>query len=136
MFHQAGILNSFEAKIRVGYYMGIYGHVHKNNLDCIKAIRNAFAHAATPLSFETPEVKAACDLMKQPKPIHPHAINAKTGKPEFEIVGGESARDRYIKICSRVAHNLFWIGTTISPGILTDPADPTVPVKARPVPLP
>lgn len=137
LFHaQRGILSSFEAKIRIGYSMGIYGDVHKTNLDCIKAIRNAFAHSAQPISFDTPQVRSVCDLMQQVDAIAPRTIVSATGKPEFELLGNETSRERYIKICTRVAHNLFWIGTTISPGIQCDPENVHVPMTARPVPLP
>jgi hypothetical protein len=137
LFHaQRGILSSFEAKIRIGYSMGIYGDVHKINLDCIKAIRNAYAHSAQPISFDTPEVKAVCDLMQQVDAVAPRAVNAKTGKVEHDLLGNETPRERYIKICGRVAHNLFWIGTTISPGIQCDPTNAYVPMTARHVPLP
>lgn len=136
LFSPRGILSSFDAKIRIGYCMGVYGNVHKNNLDCIRAIRNAYAHAAQPLTFDTAEVKAVCNLMAQVEAIFPRSVNAKTGKTEFELTGEETARERYIKICSRVTHNLFWIGTTISPGILYDPSNIHSSVKNRPVPLP
>jgi hypothetical protein len=136
LFSPRGILNSFEAKIRIGYHMGIYGDQHKQNLDCIRAIRNAFAHMPKPLNFDTPEVRAVCDLMTMPAPIAPHTINTQTGKPAFELVGGKTARQRYIKICSRVSHNRFWIGTTISPGIQCDPTNVHVRMKARHVRLP
>ena len=63
LFRPGGLLNNFGAKIRIGYHMGIYGNVHKKNLDCILAVRNAFAHAPKPLTFDTPEVKAVCDLL-------------------------------------------------------------------------
>jgi hypothetical protein len=120
LFSPRGILNSFEAKIRIGYHMGIYGD----------------QHMPKPLNFDTPEVRAVCDLMTMPAPIAPHTINTQTGKPAFELVGGKTARQRYIKICSRVSHNRFWIGTTISPGIQCDPTNVHVRMKARHVRLP
>jgi hypothetical protein len=137
LFHpSSGSLNSFEAKIRIGYAMGIYGDQHKNNLDCIKVIRNAFAHAVNPISFETAEVKAVCNLMSMPDVIPPRTIVAATGEPTLRLLGDETAKLKFKKVCEAVGHNLFFIGTTISPGIQCDATNVLVSMKARAVPLP
>jgi hypothetical protein len=135
LFHSSGPLSSFEAKIRIGYAMGIYGDQHKNALDCIKGIRNAFAHAVHPISFETAEVREVCNLMTIPEVILPRSVEPETGEPALKLVGKETPRLRFKKVCEAVSHNLFWIGTTISPGILCDPTNVLIPMKARRVPL-
>src|SRR6476620_547710 len=48
-------LNSCAAKIGVGYALGVYDYILKNELRWIKNIRNAFAHAGRHLDFETKE---------------------------------------------------------------------------------
>jgi DNA-binding MltR family transcriptional regulator len=56
LFDYPGPLSSFDAKIRVGYAIGLYGQIIHNDLDVIRHIRNAFAHAKKPISFDTQEV--------------------------------------------------------------------------------
>jgi hypothetical protein len=51
---------SFHAKIVMGYALGIYGEVTREDLCRIKLIRNAFAHSPRAITFETPEVKEKC----------------------------------------------------------------------------
>jgi hypothetical protein len=136
LFHIGGApLRSFEAKIRIGYNMGLYRDQTKHNLDCIKGIRNAFAHAVIPIKFETPEVKAVCDTMTMPEICFPRAIDAKTLEPRGTLPADASPRITFQKICEAISHNLFMFGTT-SRGIPSDP-EVGVPVKrVMPKPLP
>jgi hypothetical protein len=113
LFRSSGPLQSFEAKIRVGYAMGLYGEKAKENLDCIKAIRNAFAHALIPISFETPAVKAVCDLMTMPEILPPRTVD-ETGKPRGILGDLPTPRQRFQKICEAVSHNLFVLKSTTS----------------------
>ena len=107
LFQSGGPLRSFEAKIRVGYTMGLYGEQTKRNLDCIKAVRNAFAHAVIPINFDTAEVKAVCDLMTMPEILPPRALDATTFQPRGILPDFPTARERFQKICEAVSHNLF-----------------------------
>jgi hypothetical protein len=79
----------------------------KNNLDCIKGLRNAFAHAVIPIDFDTPEVNAVCEQMTMPKILAPRAIEAATGLPTGRLPDLVMPRQRFQKICEAVAHNLF-----------------------------
>jgi hypothetical protein len=101
-----GPLRGFEAKIRIGFTMGLYGPQTKHNLDCIKAIRNAFAHAVIPISFETPEVHAAVGIMTMPEILPPKAMD-ETGKVRGVLGQFPTTRKRFQKICEAVTHNLF-----------------------------
>jgi hypothetical protein len=105
LFH-SGPLRSFDAKIRMGYVMRLYGDQTRNNLDCIRFVRNAFAHATIPISFDTPEVKAVCDLMTMPE-ILPPRIVGETGRPKGILPDFPPTRKRFQAICEAVAHNLF-----------------------------
>lgn len=49
---------TFDIKIRLAHALGVYGDLSKDDLLNIKNIRNLFAHAQTPINFETPEVKS------------------------------------------------------------------------------
>jgi len=53
-------LNTFHAKIVMGYSLGIYGKITRDDLHRIKRIRNAFAHSFRPITFDTPEVSKEC----------------------------------------------------------------------------
>ena len=54
-----GPLRDFSSKIVLGYAIGRYEADVAENLYIIKDIRNAFAHARTPLTFDQPTVRAA-----------------------------------------------------------------------------
>jgi hypothetical protein len=107
-----GPLRGFEAKIRIGFTMGLYGLETKHNLDCIRAIRNAFAHAVIPISFETPEVRAAVELMTMPEILPPRAVD-KTGKPRGILPEFPATRKRFQNICEAVTGALQ-IGAAIA----------------------
>jgi hypothetical protein len=94
-----GPLRSFEAKIRVGYNMGLFRDQTKHNLDCIKGIRNAFAHSITPITFATAEVKTVCDTMTMPEICFPPAIDAKTHEPRGTLPVDATARLKFQRIC-------------------------------------
>ena len=135
LFHSSAPLRSFEAKIRIGYGMGLFRDQTKNNLEYIKGVRNAFAHSIIPITFETPEVKAVCDTMTMPEICFPQALDAATLEPRGTLPVDATARLKFQKICEAISHNLFVFGT-ISRGI---PSDPEVgaPVKrVAPKPLP
>lgn len=60
-------LSSFAAKIRIGYALNIYGRHMMDDLNCLRSLRNAFAHASRHVDFSTPEIAAACDVLKLPQ---------------------------------------------------------------------
>jgi hypothetical protein len=49
-------MGSFFASIELGYALGLYGNLLRDDLHTIRTIRNAFAHAMKPLTFDTPQV--------------------------------------------------------------------------------
>lgn len=67
LFDDNGPLHSLDAKIRIGEALGLFGTQTRRNLDLIQTIRNAFAHSLSVVSFETPEVAAACDALVLPE---------------------------------------------------------------------
>jgi hypothetical protein len=56
LFEYPGPLSSFDAKIQVGFAIGLYGPIIRHDLDVIRRIRNGFAHAKKPISFNTIQV--------------------------------------------------------------------------------
>lgn len=67
LFGRDGSLSSFSSQIRIGYALGVYDAAMRDSLDCIREIRNVFAHAMTPVSFETSAVTAATSRLA----VHP-----------------------------------------------------------------
>jgi hypothetical protein len=129
-------IGTFEAKIRIGYALDIFGPETKNNLDCIKAIRNAFAHAVVPITFQTKEVADVCDLLVMPEILTPRAVNGETG----EIVGAmppdPTPRIRFQKVCEATGHNLFVWDWFVSLDGSSRPPDEANVKQVRPRPLP
>ena len=57
-------LSSFAGKIRMAYALGIIGRQTKADLEAIKAVRNAFAHARRPITFSTQEITSTCSTIQ------------------------------------------------------------------------
>ena len=60
-------LGSFSAKIKLAYAMGVCDRKDAQNLEVIRAIRNAFAHNAKPMSFKAAEVYEVCLYLHLPE---------------------------------------------------------------------
>lgn len=56
LLERDGALNSFYGKIHLGFALGLYDASVVDNLEAIRRIRNAFAHAALAIHFETQQV--------------------------------------------------------------------------------
>lgn len=57
-------LSSFAARIKLGYSLGLYNDETREDLDTVRDIRNAFAHAPISISFKTKEVIESCQRLK------------------------------------------------------------------------
>jgi DNA-binding MltR family transcriptional regulator len=60
LFSGSAPLGSFATRIALGYALGIYGPRTRHDLQTLKDIRNAFAHANRVISFDTREVANLC----------------------------------------------------------------------------
>lgn len=54
IFENRGPLDSFGARIQIGYALGLFSEGVYDDLRAIKEIRNSFAHAAEAIDFEDP----------------------------------------------------------------------------------
>ena len=61
---QNAALGSFAPRARAAYCLGLISKVEYQDINTIRNIRNAFAHQLFDCSFETPEVKVACESLK------------------------------------------------------------------------
>lgn len=64
LFDEYKPLYTLDAKISMGMALELYGEETKTILEAIKHVRNTFAHAPMRLSFETPQIKEACEAIK------------------------------------------------------------------------
>ncbi|MGM4967818.1 MltR family transcriptional regulator [Tardiphaga sp. 1201_B9_N1_1] len=64
LFEGEAPLSSFSAKIKIGYALGLYGKIVRDDLDTIRTVRNAFAHSTVHLDFKTPAVSVVCNRLK------------------------------------------------------------------------
>jgi DNA-binding MltR family transcriptional regulator len=53
---RGGALSNFYGKNQLGYALGLYDETTLKNLEVIRRIRNAFAHAAVQIHFETDQI--------------------------------------------------------------------------------
>jgi hypothetical protein len=95
-------LGTFSAKVKLAYAMNVIEADARRDLDNIRCLRNAFAHAQIPLHFDMPEVSAVCDLLCTAYP--PVQPGARTSI---------NHRDRFVNTC-------FALYTKLR----TDPKDP------------
>src|SRR5712692_31282 len=74
MFGLDSPLGTFDHKIRIAHALEVFGQQTKKNLDLVRAIRNAFAHAHVPITFETEQVKSVCKFLVIPELLPPRAV--------------------------------------------------------------
>jgi DNA-binding MltR family transcriptional regulator len=66
LFSGEAPLARFSSKIRLGFALGLFGRETRRDLDRLRMIRNAFAHARKDISFKTAEVAAICRAFELP----------------------------------------------------------------------
>jgi DNA-binding MltR family transcriptional regulator len=85
--NQEAPLSSFSARIKIGYAIGIYNRIFREDLDCIRLIRNAFAHVHGHIDYKTTAIIEVCEQFNLPKmgiwaaPTNPPA----TAKDKFML---------------------------------------------------
>lgn len=102
LFSENGPLSSFSNKILMGRALKIYGAETFHNLDRIRHVRNAFAHAHAPVSFTTSEVKRVVDELIDLNVLYPRVYRKR--KVQFARM---SARKKFEHTCNAIAHNLI-----------------------------
>jgi hypothetical protein len=77
IFGVNGSVGTFSNKIAMAYAMGIIEKDARREIDLIREMRNACAHARQPVSFSTPEIRDVC---KQVIPeVIPHIADPNDG---------------------------------------------------------
>lgn len=67
IFRGAAPLGTFAAKIKFAFSIGLLGERAQHDFNCIREIRNAFAHSKLRATFETKEVQSVCWQIGFPK---------------------------------------------------------------------
>jgi hypothetical protein len=102
LYFDDGPLANFSRKIALGFVLKIYREGTKSNLDIIRKVRNAFAHAKQPIRFDTAEVADICADLERIRPVPPHVV-----KSDYLSKEGLSPRQLFQNVCDVTAHNLF-----------------------------
>jgi hypothetical protein len=129
-------MGTFSARIRIGYALDIFGPQTKDNLDYIRAIRNAFAHAVIPITFATAAVSDVCKMLVMPEILPPRAIKSSTGELVGAMPPDPSPRTQFQKVCEATGHNLFVWDWSVSSSPVHNPPSERHVVKVMPLPLP
>jgi hypothetical protein len=78
-------LATFSAKIQFGYALSIYDAHFTGELDRIREIRNAFAHARKPLRFKRKAVSDVCKSLRLPVRYPPDNGKPRTAREKFDL---------------------------------------------------
>jgi hypothetical protein len=106
LFEYPAPLSSFDAKIRIGYAVGLYGPVVRNDLNLIRRVRNGFAHAKKPISFETLQVVREIEKVKYLAQLPDHL---KVYVDRLNLQYDSAHRTTYAQLARMLAHQLFML---------------------------
>lgn len=112
------LFSAFAQKIELGHALKIYGTLTKGNLTVMRHLRNAFAHAKIPLTFETPEVVDVCKLFQLMPVLPPHVVG--------ERKANLAPRELFEEIAMILSHNLVWWSIEPVQGIDSNALKPEV----------
>jgi hypothetical protein len=107
IFDSDGVLGTFGAKIRMGHALRLFGDLTQADLNCIREIRNAFAHAWMALDFDHPAIIEACKDFNGPFGFK---------REEKDIL---DARQRFMKVAKHLYLDLLNIATESTPAQAT-----------------
>jgi len=83
---EGAAISGFYGKIILGRALGIYGKAFQEDLDRLRRIRNVFAHAAKPLSFNSRGLKDACTFHVFDPRLAPHKPRSGSSPPHHPSV--------------------------------------------------
>lgn len=85
LFDGDGLLATFSAKIQIGYAISIYDQPLANELDRVREIRNAFAHATKPITFKRRAVSDVCKSLRMPDRYPRDDGQPRTARSKFDL---------------------------------------------------
>jgi hypothetical protein len=101
LLEDENFFSSLSRKIELGHALRIYGQQTKSNLNTMRHIRNAFAHAKIPVTFDTPEVAAVCSQFTILPILHPRVMREEPAKEQL------TPRRLFDEVATALAHNLI-----------------------------
>ncbi|MEO1207769.1 MAG: MltR family transcriptional regulator [Pseudomonadota bacterium] len=84
-------LGSFSARIKIIYAIGIISREYVTGLENVRQIRNVFAHARKPITFETDAIKEICLKLPKTKATWPDGVEM------------SEPRTRYLNYCATLS---------------------------------
>lgn len=117
---QDGLLATFSRKIQIGYAMGLYNSEERDDLNCIKDVRNDFAHSVMPICFNTSSVKDRCLTLKGDPETDSLIFRWGLNRGLVDVLVLEdnpdkAARYRFIAACNRASERLYGVATNAAP---------------------
>jgi hypothetical protein len=109
LFGINGPMGTFDLKIRMARALKIFGKETNDNLILLRTVRNAFAHAPTPITFETTEIKNLCMFLMIPFVLFPKSVKVMDGKI-VDLAEPLEARARFNRTCEALTHNFLIFG--------------------------
>jgi hypothetical protein len=108
LFRYPKPLSSFAAKIEIGYATGVYGLLTRDDLNTIRKIRNAFAHATIIIDFDTPEIANEVEKFKFLKWLR----EGQDTEIEKKLVerrrkSDSRVRDEFMRVADALQHHLI-----------------------------
>jgi hypothetical protein len=113
LFGLNGPMGTFDLKIKMARALKIYGKEANDNLVLLRTIRNAFAHAPTPITFETSEIKSLCKFLVIPFVLFPKSVTVVDGKV-IDLHEPTEPRARFNATCEALTHNFLIFGSHCS----------------------
>jgi DNA-binding MltR family transcriptional regulator len=111
IFEDGGPLETFSAKIKLGFTISLFGRKTYHDLEIIRALRNEFAHCRKPLHFSTPEVSAVCATLLLPDllcaKVPPNAVTK--ARTRGIQLSPKDAQTRYAVAAQTVIINLVTV---------------------------
>ncbi len=104
LFRFNGPSGTFGNKIIIAHALGIFGNKTRQNLEIIRTIRNAFAHATHPIRFDDLAIIKLCDFLVVPDPVRFGSVKGPLN-PVSE--SSFAAREKYRMTCENIANNLL-----------------------------
>ena len=106
-------LRTFNAKIIMGYSLGIYGEITRDDLHIMRYIRNAFAHSPRAITFDTPNVTTLC--LRLAYLDHAEAVHSATTHSPISSV--TDPRHKLLQTARLLIIDLYAIGSRDPPDI-------------------
>src|ERR1700730_13415422 len=131
IFGYEAALGTFSRKIIMAHAIGLYGKETRSNLDFIRLIRNALAHAAVPVKFEYHTIANACAAINIPTRMSGW-VTWENPEPDTSLLG----LARFQIVCEITSHNLLRITAPRGTTTISSPFGGTIDLPQMPQSLP